>query len=66
MGVTGLWDVSRGREMFLTVQLLRPAAVRTSLSELGRDGFVNNKNNNRAFTIGVDASWVFPVSRLMR
>ncbi|BEJ15554.1 hypothetical protein CspHIS471_0501590 [Cutaneotrichosporon sp. HIS471] len=48
MGVPGLWD------------LVRPAAVRTSLHALSRDAFLANKNGLRALTIGVDASiWIF-------
>jgi hypothetical protein len=44
MGVPGLWD------------LLRPAAARTSLSTLAREGFMANRNGLRAYTIGIDAS----------
>ncbi|KLT40444.1 PIN domain-like protein [Cutaneotrichosporon oleaginosum] len=48
MGVPGLWD------------LLRPAAVRTSLNALSRDAFLSNANGLRALTIGIDASiWIF-------
>ncbi|GMK55980.1 hypothetical protein CspeluHIS016_0210360 [Cutaneotrichosporon spelunceum] len=48
MGVPGLWD------------LIRPAAVRTSLHALSRDAFLANKNGLRALTIGIDASiWIF-------
>ncbi|KAL1411207.1 hypothetical protein Q8F55_002158 [Vanrija albida] len=48
MGVPGLWD------------LIRPAAVRTSLSALAREAFLSNSNGQRAFVIGIDASlWIF-------
>jgi Holliday junction resolvase YEN1 len=60
MGVPGLWDVSSLILYIyeLIVQLIRPTAVRTSLSTLARDAFYVNNGGLRALKIGIDASSV--------
>jgi hypothetical protein len=63
MGVPGLWDVSCSHHgsrhvELMCIQLLRPAAVRTSLSTLAKDAFYANNGGLRALKLGVDASLV--------
>lgn len=60
MGVPGLWEVRWAPTKLsvesLTIQVLRPAATRSSLSALCKTAFFANRNGLRALTIGVDAS----------